>query len=235
VTKRKKHTTTVGMIPGLLVGNESTSSSTGQGLETPKRTRLRLFRLNNSNEQAALNKLSLQVRSKRGFRRLVRAHLQLIADTVSHGVDKKQSPVTPSTVLRDLERRAQSVRNFAERIERPLAQMPDGIGFIEPLAPVRELYRYADYLDACADRRRSDLRKHPPPHRPRPEKRLIVSLAEFVRRTTGSPHWNSLSLLLKRPTGDCGFNGSRLSELVRFHKAKARNSRRYSILWFPPG
>jgi hypothetical protein len=235
VTKRKKHTTNVGMIPGLLIGHEAPSRNERRGSDAASRTRVRLFRLKNGGEQAALYKLCLGVRNKRGFQRLVLAYLQLIADTVSLADDKKLDRTRPN-VLKDLRRRVQSVRNFANRIEsRPSAETSsDCLGIILPMPPVRELRCYADDLEELANRQRPVSRKQPPRHRPRPGTRLIVRLAEFVRRTKGSPCWVSLATLLFRSAG-VRYNEASLKELVKFHKAKARRSRIYSRLWFPDG
>jgi hypothetical protein len=212
---------------------DSPSSKAGQ--QSPaKRTRLRLFPLEKPAEKAALQSLCSGVNNKRSFQRLVRAYLAQIADSVYLQENKFPPDGTkPSSILRNLERRAKSVRGFAERMEKPIRL--SGIGFILPLAPIRELHRYADDLEDCVRRQRARSKKPPrkPPRKmPRPETRLIVILAEFVRRTTGSPRWGSLAILLRRAT-KTEFNKASLSELVKFHRTKARISPIYSAVWFP--
>jgi len=124
-----------------------------------------------------------------------------------------------SKTLRDLERRAESVRDFADRMEKPIPiGSMSGIGFIMPLPPVRELRRYADDLADCAKRQRSGARRLPR-NRPRPETREIVRLAEFVKRTTGKHCWSSLAVLLRRPAR-VEFNKASLRALVKFYKPR---------------
>jgi hypothetical protein len=228
----KGDTTRVQTIPGLSADDEPKSRDERQKLDTANRSNLPLFRLKNASEEAALNKLCSGTRNKRAFRRLVLAYLQLIADTVSQAETKKTG-TRRSTLQAALRRRAQTVRVFSKKMEKPLpGGTSDRLGIIPPLPPVRELYEYANSLEKLANGLRSASGNQPPRHRPRPESRLIVSLAEFVRRQKGSSCWASLSILLRRPVG-VEFNEGSLKALVTFHRTKARRSRIYSAVWFP--
>ena len=230
---RKKDTKPTETIPGLLACAESVSFHGESGLRSAKRTRFRLFQLETVEERAALQGVCSGLRDKQEFRRLLRAHLALIADVVTVPKAKKLPPSSakPSNILRNLERRAKSVRVFAERMGRPVrARSSFGITLILPIAPIRELHRYADELEDCARRQRSRGTK-PPRHEPRRETRLIVNFADFVRRTTGSPYWRLLAVLLRRPTG-LALNEKSLEELVKYHKSKARRTGLLSLRRF---
>jgi hypothetical protein len=232
---RKKDNKMTGAIPGLFVGD----SESPNGKQRPilaKRTRLRLFRLETSAEKAALLRLCSGLKNKREFQRLLLAHLAFIADTVSLPKGNRLQPhwAKPSNMLRDLERRAKSVRDFADRMETRIpGESASGIGFIMPVPPVRELRRYADDLTDCAKRQRAGARRLPR-NRPRPGTREIVHVAEFVKKTTGKHYWGSLAVLLRRPLG-IEVNKASVRALVKFYKVKAGKSRLFSVLWFARG
>src|SRR5215472_1580293 len=152
------------------------------------RTRLRLWKLENQEEEAVLSRLCSGVRDKRGFRSVVLAHLQLIADTASLAAkekDLKPRQTKPSATQRALQRRAQSVRIFARRMEKPLSAKTGGLSLLLPPPPIRELRRYADDLEACRKGLKRGTRPGPPRKRPRPETREIIKLVGFVKGITG--------------------------------------------------
>jgi len=227
----KKESAMAGAIPGLF--DEDSESPKGTVFPAlAKRTRLRLFPLETLVEQDALLRLSSGLKKKREFQRLVLAHLALIADTVllqkGNGLQPRGAKL--SKTLRDLERKAKRVRDFADSMEKPIpTESLSSIGFIMPLPPVRELRRYADDLADCTKRQRSGTRRLPR-NRPRPETREIVHLAEFVKRITGKHYWSSLAVLLRRPAR-VEVNKASLRALVKFYKAKASKSRSFSTLW----
>ena len=229
----RKDTAMAVAIPGLFVAD----SESPKGKQRPvlaKRTRLRSFRLETSAEKAALQRLCSGFRNKREFQRLLLAYLAFIADTVSlpKGNGLRPHRAKSSNMLRDLERRAKSVRDFADRMETCIpAESASGIGFIMPVPPVRELRRYAADLTDCAKGQRAGARRLPR-NRPRPGTRQIVYVAEFVKKTTGKHYWGSLAVLLRRPLG-VEVNKASLRALVKFYKAKAAKSRLFSVTWFP--
>ena len=217
---------------GITVDNQKKPSTPGWGLVPPPktsgcRTQLRLWKLANETEEAALGRLCSGLRNKRGFRSVVLAHLQLIADTVSFAAkekDIKPRHTKPSAMRRALERRAQRVRVFARKMEKPLSTKTGGLGLLLPLPPIRELQLYADDLEACAKRLKRETRFGPPRNRPRPETPEIIKLVEFVKGITEKRFLEPLAVLLRRPTG-VTYNEASLKELVRFWQRK-RASRR---------
>jgi len=237
VKDRKQHNTTAELIPGLLDGSETASSYDSRKVSVAKRTRLRLFRLETPKEKAALRRLCSRVTHKRAFQSLVRAYLQQVADLASplRDVEPRPTRVKPSQSVRVLQRAAKKVRKFEKWVKKPMAvEWPAGRGLqpimpgrVEP--PIRELICYADYLEECAKRFYSAPIK-PPRHKPRPETRSIVRLAEFIKQTTGQNYWGSLAILLRRPTRDKVTKKS-LYELVEFYRTKFRKSRFYSAFW----
>jgi hypothetical protein len=223
VSKLKKHTTTFRTIPGLLSDDEVTPRA-----KRNKSSRLTLFRLENSDEEAALRDLCSGATNRRSFKRLVLAFLQLIAEKVSLAERVKSRHRRPN-IARDLKRKARNVRKLAAKMERPLWGQDSSNGILYPIVPrppVSELYRYADKLEESAGLQARPPKGKPPRHRPRPETSAIVSLAKFVRQITGSPHWGPLAILLRRPAGVM-FNAKSLLELVKPHTTKPRPSRRW--------
>jgi hypothetical protein len=197
-----------------------------------RRARLRLWKLKNKEEEAALRQMDSGLRGKRGFRRVVLAHLQLIADTVSLAAkekDLKPREPKPSATRRALEHRVQSVKGFVHKMEKPLSTKADGLSLLLPLPPIRELRQYADDLEDCGRRLKRDTRSYPPRNRPRPETREIVKLVKFVKGITGKSFLGSLAVLLRRPTR-VEYNKASLRQLVKFW-LKKRASRR---VHFPP-
>jgi hypothetical protein len=228
--KRKKNITTAGTIPGLL-DDECALPNEERGLRVAKRTRLRLFQLKNAEEKTALRRLCSRLKYKRGFQTLVRAHLQLVADSVSPAKDsdKHRGGTKPSQIVRGFNRAAKKVRKFVGWIQKRVpAESWSGSGLIPPIMPamppqpVRELNRYADYLEECEkflQSRRWPPRNKPPRNRPRPETHAILQLAEFVKRSTGQDYWGSVAILLRRPTG-VNFSKASFKELVGFPETK---------------
>jgi len=230
VKKSKNDTAAAEMMPGIRIEQQSASA---QPRDTGKRTRLRLFRLEGAVEHAAISELSSGVRNKRNFKRLILAELQFIADAASHAKGSEQFERLPrigqpSKTLRKLKREAESVRNFAKRLD--VRNRIFGLAAPEP--PIFELHRYADDLEACAERLRLGSRRRPPRHRTRPETRLILNLAEFIRQNSGSYQERSLAVLLRRPTRVAAYNKASLGALLKYHEAKARKSRIHSLLCF---
>ena len=238
--KHKKHTTPEQVIPGVLADGAAASSHT-HGLGAVRRARLRLFRIETPEEKAALQRLCSRVSDKRAFQRCVRAHLQLVASSVSAARELKAHPrpTKLSQIVKDRKRAAAKVRRFEEWLEKPIHEWPSGNGRLLPIEPLKpklpvpELICYANYLEECAKRLHA-VPRTPPRHGPRPGTRQIVDLVEFVRRMTGQHYWGSVAVLLRKSAG-VGFTKKSLQELVEFHRAKARKSRVYSAIWFPHG
>jgi hypothetical protein len=185
--------------------------------------RSHLFRLESPEEKAALSELCSGVSNMRVFARQVLAGLQLIESIVLIG-DRKESHHRKANIVRDLKRRAREVRKFGSKMEQSLWQqdVSDNILYpIEPALPLQELYKYADQLEKLADRQTRPLKRKPPRHQPRPGTLEIVRLAKFVRQHAGSPRWDALAILLRRPT-KIMFNEASLRQLVKFHTDNSR-------------
>jgi hypothetical protein len=209
-------------IPGLSEDSEQFSQLASQAPNSKKQVRLPLFQLKTAAELGAMREICSGVRMKRPFERLIRARLQLVADRVELSQEKK-SPNKTWIYRQAIRRRAQSVRTFAQDLEKPFPGHDFyPIGIIEPVPPVRQLLDYANQLEDCLKRSRPASSSRSPRRRPRPESRLVVELTRLVRKQKGAPCWSALATLLRRPVGIATLNQNSLKSLVRFHEEKAK-------------
>lgn len=199
-------------------------------------------------ERAALRRLKLSSWSKR----LVLAYLYYIAQAVESRQPNGQERYKPSQLIRELRRRAKQVRGFVTRLEK---RLPVPLPLLAlPLPPVRELRLYAEKLEEharafagppeppryrplsdmlrtlsveeFAEMTRPHSLRHPPQKRKaRPETELLRELIGLVQVKSGSPHWNDLAVLLRRPCNDKAVNKDRLRSLAKDARRKTTRAR----------
>jgi hypothetical protein len=215
------------------------------------------FKLESDEERAALKRLGLS----KPRERLVVDLLNRIARTVESRYPNRQKGRKPSQVFRDLKRRAEQVKAFVVRLEKPLP-LPS---LMLPQPPIRELRLYAERLEAYtqefAGRGKGEGASPPkfgqlsdfvnlsfeqvaewcrphslvnprPKRRARPETASIRKLIRLVRAETGGQRWNDLAALLKRPCNDVGLNKDRLRSLEKDAKRKTIRNRTFRP--YPP-
>jgi hypothetical protein len=212
------------------------------------------FNLESDVERAALKRLGLS----KSRERLVVDLLNRIARTVESGYPNGQKRRKPSQLFRDVKRRADLVKSFAVRLEKPLP-LPS---LMLPLPPIRELRLYAERLEAYTQEfagrgkgvgasspkfgRLSDfvnlsleqfaewclphsLVSPHPKRKARPETALLRKLIRLVHDETGSQRWNDLADLLRRPCNDVGVNKDRLRSLAKDAKRKTIRNRTHFV------
>jgi hypothetical protein len=186
---------------------------------------LRLLALETAEQHAALSELRAEGESNRintQFQHHVLKLLALIADRMhakgKTGVVSQRSLQT----VRKIRNRAKRVRSLASVLQSPFGEaLPD-----PPVAPIDELRHYAQELDAYAGSIQlgRDGLAPPLPVTPKNKKRfprrtktienrLIIHLVGLVRKVTGNNHYDELTILLRRATGDRSYNNHRLQSL----------------------
>ena len=173
------------------------------------------LRLTTREQRAALRRLKLTWGGRadqKQFEWLVLVLLKLIEDPPAVRKEPKAS-----RVVEKLRRRARMIDSFTRKLEQPILgnlSLP-----LPPLAfpPIRELQLYSEKLRACADSLAAGSRKRLR-HLPRPETDVILRLIRLVKRQTGQPHFEALSILLQKACDDAfGMNPHRLRALVQYH------------------
>jgi len=152
------------------------------------------------------------------------------------GVISQRSPET----VRKFRDRAKRVRSFVRVLE-PL--LVDAIPNL-PVPPIDELRHYAQELDRRADSIQlgPDGLLPPLPGAPKSKKRplrrtkaignlLIVYLVELVLKVTGEDHYDELTILLRRATGDPSYNNHRLQSLCWVDRKNKKKRGRMAALF----
>jgi hypothetical protein len=203
------------------------------------------FQLKTQEERAALRRLKLSWGDRpvrKAFKVLVLAHLALIKELVSRKRSTNFIRPATSDAVRKLRRRAERVRRLAEDLKKPLALAPPRLVPIFPPFPDCEMRLYADGLDGYADLLQISggygvapqsgvvsPGKRPPRRKTAPETEQILKLVEFVRQQTGREHWGELAILVRRATGDLGYNKHRLQSLCSWHWQKRKTARSHRL------
>lgn len=158
----------------------------------------------------------------RQFQDHVLRFLALIADKMH--VKGKADVISRRSqeALRKIRRRAKRVRTFVGILESPFGQAIPA----PPAAPIDGLRHYAQELDRYADSIQSNRdglvrsllgtsksKKRPPRNTKKVGNELIADLAGLVRNVTGEDHYDELTILLRRATGDSSYNNHRLQSL----------------------
>jgi hypothetical protein len=208
---------------------------TRQSVEPPR------LQLETHAERAALRRLKPawgDRTEQKEFSEFVLARLAMIADARIMKGKTDPTETTTSEVTKRLRRRAERTRRMASVLEKPV-----DIGFrlrpIFPPPPIRELRLHADSLDHYAKYLQTSgsslvappsgvslARKRPPRREKTRESEQTMKLVEFVRQHTGEEHWDELVILLRRATGDSGYNNHRLQSLCSFHRRRRKTARR---------
>jgi hypothetical protein len=230
-----------GLVPDMMLENFGVTPE--KNVQPPKSREVKLtrYKLATQSERDALRRLKPKYGASANVHNLVLAYLALIADTIEFRRPQPRSGSSRSEYLRYLKRRVGRVRKFARYLETDRG-WPGSLAYIDSgrFHLVRELYSYADHLEAraeslsspseyagvpIADVLHSHSKKRQPPRRSeRPESHLITDLMQFVLQSTGQPHRPELALLLQRPCEDEGITAKRLDSHWNFRSTKRRRS-----------